>query len=330
MQRRLVIGCLSAVAALTLCSSTASASTELGQTFVPAFALPSSLVFQTASGSGVPSYVVPAGGGVITSWSHIAMASPPGTMKFVVLHPVGVDFQAIGVTDSKTLNGSFLNKFDTRIPVEAGDFIGTRSSVGGIGNARGSTGSTSNGTPADPLAQQFVAGVTVTPFANVQIDVSATLEADADHDGFGDETQDKCPTDASTQGACPIPPDKKAPVASTSGSTKQDVLKQGGVKVVISSDEAGSATATGTLNTPGASKTFTLNPASATLSANVKATLTLKLSKKAKKALKKSLAKGKKPKASVSVLIKDAAGNATTVKQTVAVKAKKKKRKRHS
>jgi len=36
-----------------------------------------------------------------------------------------------------------------------------------------------------------------------QIDGSAVLEADADHDGFGDETQDQCPTNGSTQGPCP-------------------------------------------------------------------------------------------------------------------------------
>jgi hypothetical protein len=32
------------------------------------------------------------------------------------------------------------------------------------------------------------------------------VEPDADHDGFGDETQDQCPTDASTQGPCPVAP----------------------------------------------------------------------------------------------------------------------------
>ena len=35
--------------------------------------------------------------------------------------------------------------------------------------------------------------------------LSGTIEADADHDGYGDETQDQCPTDASTQGPCPTP-----------------------------------------------------------------------------------------------------------------------------
>jgi uncharacterized repeat protein (TIGR01451 family) len=34
------------------------------------------------------------------------------------------------------------------------------------------------------------------------IDVAASVEPDADHDGFGDETQDACPTDATTQGVC--------------------------------------------------------------------------------------------------------------------------------
>ena len=37
----------------------------------------------------------------------------------------------------------------------------------------------------------------------LRADVSASVEPDADRDGFGDETQDGCPTDASTQGACP-------------------------------------------------------------------------------------------------------------------------------
>ena len=32
------------------------------------------------------------------------------------------------------------------------------------------------------------------------------VEPDADHDGFGDETQDQCPTNASTQGTCPAAP----------------------------------------------------------------------------------------------------------------------------
>ena len=39
------------------------------------------------------------------------------------------------------------------------------------------------------------------------------IEPDADHDHFGDETQDQCPTDASTQGPCPKPASASAPTA---------------------------------------------------------------------------------------------------------------------
>ena len=36
--------------------------------------------------------------------------------------------------------------------------------------------------------------------------VNADIEPDADHDGYGNETQDRCPTDATAQGTCPPPP----------------------------------------------------------------------------------------------------------------------------
>ncbi len=41
--------------------------------------------------------------------------------------------------------------------------------------------------------------------------ISGTIEADADHDGYGDETQDQCPTNATLQTPCPssAPPPKK-------------------------------------------------------------------------------------------------------------------------
>ena len=36
--------------------------------------------------------------------------------------------------------------------------------------------------------------------------LNADLEPDADGDGYGDETQDGCPTEVSTQGECAPPP----------------------------------------------------------------------------------------------------------------------------
>jgi hypothetical protein len=39
---------------------------------------------------------------------------------------------------------------------------------------------------------------------NARVPVSAVVEPDADNDGFGDETQDKCPQGAALQTACPL------------------------------------------------------------------------------------------------------------------------------
>jgi hypothetical protein len=57
--------------------------------------------------------------------------------------------------------------------------------------------------------------------------VQADIEPDADHDGFGDETQDGCPTQATTQGAC----DNAAPAVS-------GLKVSGGKKVLYSLSEA--------------------------------------------------------------------------------------------
>lgn len=48
-------------------------------------------------------------------------------------------------------------------------------------------------------------GAVGAPEPETLVNVSAVLEADTDGDGFGDETQDQCPTDPSTQGPCPTP-----------------------------------------------------------------------------------------------------------------------------
>ena len=47
--------------------------------------------------------------------------------------------------------------------------------------------------------------------------VAATIEPDADGDGFGDETQDKCPTQATTQGACDEPASRQRASGSSGG-----------------------------------------------------------------------------------------------------------------
>ena len=72
-------------------------------------------------------------------------------------------------------------------------------------------------------AWQFVpdgqAAVPVFFLATTSFAYNADVEPDADHDGFGDETQDKCPTDASTQDSCPPPPPVAGPASAPDPAT---------------------------------------------------------------------------------------------------------------
>jgi hypothetical protein len=58
------------------------------------------------------------------------------------------------------------------------------------------------------FAPPLVDGATQSPSteSRKELQVQATIEPDADNDGFGDETQDQCPTQKTTQGACDTTP----------------------------------------------------------------------------------------------------------------------------
>jgi hypothetical protein len=94
----------------------------------------------------------------------------------------------------------------SRIPVKAGDMLGFHNVGATISCDREATPfSVEQIFEGDPAV-----GTSATPtgsFNGYELNVSAQLEADADNDGYGDETQDQCPSDPATQGACPAPPD---------------------------------------------------------------------------------------------------------------------------
>jgi hypothetical protein len=197
------VACLvtTATAALLL-TSNAAAATQIGETFVPAVTGggPVTAIQVTSPGN---QYAV-SFAGVITSWSFEAGAGAPQPVKLRVAKPAGGN-SLTTVADSglETPAAGQLNSFATRISVQPGDLIGlhlpngatyTRSAPMTYGSYLRS-GDPTPGTTA-----------TYTPNNGLQLDVSASLEPDADNDGFGDETQDQCPTDATTQADC-APPD---------------------------------------------------------------------------------------------------------------------------
>jgi len=228
----------------------ASGAVTLGSTFTANVVCPESGTMVQASASGNP-YAAPRAG-VITSWAHHAGANPP-PLRFKVVRPLGgIVFALVGESVLTRQTAFVLNEFSTRIPVQKGDTIGLF--LGGSGytyyNCVGSTG----------LAADFFyyvigevpdgeSAYTGGKGPEYKIDVSARFEPDADNDGFGDETQDQCPTDAATIGTCqfrspapliPPPITDIDPPETTITKRPANKTDKKTVEYKISSDERGS------------------------------------------------------------------------------------------
>jgi uncharacterized repeat protein (TIGR01451 family) len=94
------------------------------------------------------------------------------------------------------------------IPIQNGDVLGLTGSGGGgiscFDTTSDSDALVAKNPPEAPVGQNspgWVSGALI----RLKLGVSAVVEPDADGDGFGDETQDSCPTDATVHaGACPV------------------------------------------------------------------------------------------------------------------------------
>jgi hypothetical protein len=158
---------------------------------------------QTAATSA--NYTVPFDG-VVTSWSvgdHISTA-----IKLKVLRPASSNaFSVIASDGPRNPPNGGISTYPVRFPVRQGDSIamhvGTfHNCFPGYGAAAADTALPVSG---DPAVGQSIE-VSGTSFTSTRLPISATVEADADNDGYGDETQDLCPTDPTTHGLCDVFP----------------------------------------------------------------------------------------------------------------------------
>jgi hypothetical protein len=213
--RRYGLGALVALVALGAPASALGATT-VGQTAPSSTAVsggpsgggPSGALFlNTAVAVGTPSYAVPAGGGVITSWSVQGWVLGDSQLEFKLVREVAANtFRIVGADpQQRTIPASTLASFDVRIPAAGGDLLALWVPAVGVhgfyydGQA-GDVWRFRGGISPEPgIGDDFVVDGT----GGNRTNLSAQLEPDADADGFGDETQDECPTDASTQGQCP-------------------------------------------------------------------------------------------------------------------------------
>jgi hypothetical protein len=142
-------------------------------------------------------YTVPAGGGVITSWSHDAQAGADQAAKLKVYrpNPGPFDFIVVGHSDPRPLVAC-MNTFATRIPVHPGEVLGLTAT--GTGSVRCLFTTPSGDIEAEGAADS-ADGSPVTfccTASSYRVNVSAVVEPDADADNWGDESQDNCPTTA--------------------------------------------------------------------------------------------------------------------------------------
>jgi hemolysin type calcium-binding protein len=220
--RRSIAVAVLAIGLFVALAPSVQAATTIGQTFTPTTICGmGSLSFAQESVSSGNSYVIPAGGGVLTSWSFQAAPEPQGKQLAlrIFTKQASPNYTAVAESTLQTLTPAQLNTFPTRIPVSGGELIGFLS-PGGSFPCAVNTGN---------IADKFVATVPASPLgssvphdqSNARLDIAASLEPDADKDGFGDETQDLCPTQAGTQGPCV---QCKGEVATIVGSDLPDAI----------------------------------------------------------------------------------------------------------
>jgi hypothetical protein len=163
-------------------------------------------------------------GGVIVEIlvKHGTSGANPGTWGFRVLSGTPALYSTLGVPaelpdfawPANDIAGtrSFVPSLagvPKGIPIAAGDRLGMVRQAGGVGNEGPLLlGPLQNGINAAAGAHNS-GPKTYNLLLNVELMVQYRIEPDADRDGYGDETQDKCATNAAIQAACPVTPATK-------------------------------------------------------------------------------------------------------------------------
>ena len=308
---------LATAAALLVTPALAQAATTIGQVSPPGLGI----TCNTGGGSGElvqllnatgNGYAVPAGGGVITNWSTAASGGV-GTIR---LRVYSADSNATSITpvaesDPVEFAPDPAGAHPTRIPVKGGEHIGFAvSATGGTGCAFANNANADVVVVSRSIGPLNQAKPIALPDAAAQstalLSIAAGVEADADGDGYGDETQDRCPSQAATHDACSN--------SFTIGATQRN-KKQGTATVEVSVPGPGSLSLTGTNLASQGFDVGTAGPGAA------------KLFVKATGKTKRKLAKKGKVTVEAEIAYTPVGGEGAT--QSVPVKLKRKSKKKH-
>ncbi len=168
----------------------ASASTQVGNVCEGSKEATNALLIQLENASSALPIEAPAG--VVTEWKVTSTVQT--TQRLKVVAPTGPEdeYRVVTETDEKNITPG-INVFSARIPVPAGARFGLFAPAPSGGLFCESL------KPADVMG--FHSGNLIStdapevfgPAKADRVAVSAVVEPDLDGDGFGDETQDKCP-----------------------------------------------------------------------------------------------------------------------------------------
>ncbi|HEU4736212.1 MAG TPA: hypothetical protein VFS48_04180 [Solirubrobacterales bacterium] len=227
---------LFAVVAMLVGASPATAATEVGSDCQATNGVGGYTFVQLKRVSGGSLPIAAPSGGVVTKWKVNSGVSTAVGQKLQILRPTGApnQFQTVAESTPATVSQG-LNSFDTRIPIQAGD----RPAVAGAPGGSVPAPLYCAGDPADEmgaLTPESTLGSTNTypPAPGLVAAVSAVIEPDADNDGFGDETQDKCPQSSALQAPCP-----------TITLSASSIVKKSFARALITSNVQASVTVTG-------------------------------------------------------------------------------------
>jgi hypothetical protein len=178
---------------VALAPAAAQAATTVGSTLQRqpvAFCAQTCTAVQTARPEGDGTVAVP-GDGVIVRWRVRSFNTSPGA-RLRVLDPTPLMPTSTASSAPADVVGG-VNTFPTRLPVKAGQRLGvTGHELGILAALDGVPGFDAEfvlGDPPDGRPFRTQGGG-----SGAEILLNADVEADVDADGFGDETQDDCPT----------------------------------------------------------------------------------------------------------------------------------------
>jgi hypothetical protein len=331
----MAVAVMSVMTAVLVFSGSASAATVVGNNCSAKSSLGTSIVsLKNPVGYPLPSAIPSAG--VITSWTFsLGLAIPPEVLvseQLKVYASTGVpkQFKVVGESAVSPVGGG-LTTTPTRIPVQGGELLGSIVTVTSGGKTEQGALLCHTEDAGDEIAEfagNATTGSTITAIgdqAGYQNPVTVTVEPDADRDGYGDETQDKCPTDASTQGACPQPPPPPAPRVTPPpiSLSASAAAKKGLVTVTLTSSAEATVTVGGSLAL-GKGKTAKLSPSTQIVAPGSLAKFTILFPAKMRTALKQT-PPGKK----LSLNLTASAPGATSTSLTVKIAGQKQVQPRH-